>query len=126
MTRARARAIAPALAAIATATAIWLPSVHLLHEVRVPCRADAAVAPRTRALTARQLQLWQDPASKRKELARMRRSNAEWASAASWSHRSWSSPRSCSAPGSGRAQAADFDLFARPTNLAMRSVAAWI
>src|SRR5262245_22903698 len=64
-------------AALVLATAIWIPSVHLLFARRAT-PAPAGLSLQTRALAARQLELWNDPQLKRRELERMRRSNAEW------------------------------------------------
>jgi Linalool dehydratase/isomerase len=64
--------------ALAFATAVWLPCVHLLF-ARVTTKTTATtISPQTRALAARHLDLWTDSGLKEHELARMRRSNAEW------------------------------------------------
>jgi hypothetical protein len=69
---------------------VWLPSVHLLFRPGAEERAALAdhgragpagagpLSPRGRALLARQLALWEDPAQRAAALARMRASNAEW------------------------------------------------
>ncbi len=65
--------------ALLLATALWLPCLHLLFRPALgACRSEHGVAPRARALAARHLRLWSDPELRRRELARMRRSNAEW------------------------------------------------
>lgn len=58
---------------------LWLPSVHLLYarDPDASFRADA-VTPRARALAARHLALWTDPALRAREVERMRGTNAEW------------------------------------------------
>jgi hypothetical protein len=67
------------LASLLLAAAIWLPGVHWLF-MRPPATysGPAGVPPQARALAARHLRLWTDPALKQRELDRMRRSNAEW------------------------------------------------
>ena len=65
--------------ALVLAAAIWLPCVHLLFARHAaPRPPDAGISPESRALAARHLELWTDPQLKRRELDRMRRSNAEW------------------------------------------------
>jgi hypothetical protein len=65
------------LVALVLATAIWIPSVHLLFARRA-APSSAGLSPQARALAARHLELWNDPQLKQRELERMRRSNAEW------------------------------------------------
>jgi hypothetical protein len=65
------------LVALLLATAIWIPSVHLLFARRTT-PPSAGLSPQARALAARHLELWIDPQLKQRELDRMRRSNAEW------------------------------------------------
>lgn len=66
-------------AALVTATGVWLPSMHLLFRPDLDDYvADEGISPRARALAARHLALWSDPALREAEIARMRRSNAEW------------------------------------------------
>jgi hypothetical protein len=61
------------------ASAIWLPCVHLFFKRPVTeFRASSGVSPTARALAARHLKLWTDPALREVELGRMRGSNAEW------------------------------------------------
>lgn len=75
----KARNFLPALAALALATALWLPCVHLLFARNRSLSSSApAISPQAHALAARHLALWTDPELKEHELARMRRSNAEW------------------------------------------------
>src|SRR5205085_11398314 len=61
------------------AAAIWLPVLHLAF---APASAGLApaegISPFARALAARQLELWTRPDLREAEVARMRRSNAEW------------------------------------------------
>lgn len=67
------------LAALALAAAVWLPCVHLLFATNQSSPPDKrGVTPQARQLAARHLQLWNDPALKRQELDRMRRTNPEW------------------------------------------------
>ena len=65
------------LLALFLATALWIPSVHLLFARRAP-PPSAGISQQARALAARHLELWVDPQLKQRELDRMRRSNAEW------------------------------------------------
>src|SRR5206468_2019773 len=65
--------------ALVLGTALWLPCVHLVFARRaVLPPSDAGISRQARALAARHLELWTDPQLKRRELDRMRRSNAEW------------------------------------------------
>ena len=64
---------------VAVAAAIWLPTMHLVFR---PAASDLfskdGVAPLPRQLANRHLYLWTDPASRQRELAKMRAVNAEW------------------------------------------------
>ena len=75
----RGRRILLTIVSLAVAAAIWLPSVHVFFR---PDLKDYLVAegtsPKARALAARHLKLWTDPALKAEELRKMRGSNAEW------------------------------------------------
>src|SRR5580704_10622256 len=54
---------------IVLATAIWLPAVHLFFQPSLDdFRQTAAVAPRATELASRQLNLWEDPAKRQKEI----------------------------------------------------------
>ncbi len=67
------------LVALTIASAIWLPGVHLLFKRPVTeFRAATGISPIAKALAARHLKLWTDPALREVELRRMRGSNAEW------------------------------------------------
>lgn len=67
------------ITALALAAALWLPCVHLLFASAKNAKpVETGVTPQSRQLAARHLQLWTDPALKRQELDRMRRTNAEW------------------------------------------------
>ena len=58
---------------------IWLPCLHFVFARPVTdFRRPQGLSPKARQLAARHLQLWTDPASRQKELDRMRASNAEW------------------------------------------------
>ena len=68
-----------ACVAVAVALAVWLPCLHLFFAVDpLRFRAERGVAPEARAMLRRQLALWETPDARARELARMRRSNAEW------------------------------------------------
>jgi Linalool dehydratase/isomerase len=58
------------LLALVVASAIWLPLVHLAFARPAPNRAAG--------LAARHVALWVDPALRKREVAKMRGSNAEW------------------------------------------------
>lgn len=67
------------LVCLGLAAGLWLPNAHRLFRPDV----DELVAPgrvsgMARALAQRHLDLWGDPASRAREVARMRDSNAEW------------------------------------------------
>jgi hypothetical protein len=65
--------------ALALATVLWLPLVHVFFtRAAADFRAPAGVSPKARALAARHLQLWTEPELRQRELERMRASNAEW------------------------------------------------
>jgi hypothetical protein len=67
------------LLAVIVASAVWLPCVHLFFKKpATEFRTATGVSPMGKALAARQLKLWTDPASREVELRRMRGSNAEW------------------------------------------------
>jgi len=68
-----------ALAALALASALWLPCLHLFF--RKPLSnfyQENGISPKARQLVARHLQPWTEPASRQAELKKMRSSNAEW------------------------------------------------
>jgi hypothetical protein len=57
----------------------WLPAVRLLFGPdRDDLRRTGPLSPRVRALAERHLALWEDPALRQVELARMRAANGEW------------------------------------------------
>lgn len=65
--------------ALAIATVLWLPLVHLVYSQ--PPRhffQTTGLSPKARELAARHQQLWNDPGLRHGELQRMRASNAEW------------------------------------------------
>lgn len=66
----------PAVGSLLMATAIWIPAVHLFF--KPGASGPGKISREADALAARHLALWIDPAQKQHELARMRRSNAEW------------------------------------------------
>lgn len=73
------RHTALALLSLLLATAVWLPSVHLFFQPRLgDYYRPTGVPPKTRAMAAYHLKLWQDPKSRADEMKRMRASNAEW------------------------------------------------
>src|SRR5262249_53925091 len=61
------------------AAAVWIPSLHLFFRPKLESfRQHDAIAPRAQQLANRHLHLWEDPAARDAEVARMRSSNAEW------------------------------------------------
>jgi hypothetical protein len=67
------------LVAVALATAIWLPCLHLFF--RKPLSdfyQQEGISAEAKNLAARHLQLWTDPGLRQVELKKMRSSNAEW------------------------------------------------
>jgi len=76
--KSRLRTVLPGIGALLAAAAVWLPSVHLLFARPKSDTRGSEVSSASTALAARHLQLWTDPQLKQHELARMRRSNAEW------------------------------------------------
>jgi hypothetical protein len=67
------------LVALALATVIWIPCLHLLFKRGAEdFKRTNGLSPRAEQLAARHIQLWTDPKLKEQELSRMRRSNAEW------------------------------------------------
>lgn len=73
------RRLCLAAVALLIAAAIWLP---LVHRFFTPATGDfrpaAGISPFARALAERHLEIWSRPDLREAELARMRRSNAEW------------------------------------------------
>ena len=68
-----------ALAALALASVIWFPTVHLLFTPALESfRAPEGLAPKARALAARQMELWEHPEARAKEIGQLRGTNAEW------------------------------------------------
>ncbi|SPE51094.1 conserved exported hypothetical protein [Verrucomicrobia bacterium] len=75
----RMRQASLSLAAMAMATGLWLPCLHLVF--RRPLSdfyQEKGISPKAKQLAARHLQLWTDPALRQAELRKMRSSNAEW------------------------------------------------
>jgi hypothetical protein len=67
------------IASLLLAAAVWLPSLHFFFKPRQSSIWSATgVPPKAVEMAARHLSLWTNPEERRKELARMRRSNAEW------------------------------------------------
>src|SRR4051794_26086545 len=76
---ARLRRFAVATMSLLVAAAVWIPSLHLFFRPKLEYfRQRDAIAPRARELANRHLHLWEDPAAREAEMARMRASNAEW------------------------------------------------
>ncbi len=75
----KTRRIGFGIIALLLGAALWLPCVHFIfaHD-QESFHSEQGVSPQARQLAARHLQVWTDPALKRRELDRMRRSNAEW------------------------------------------------
>jgi hypothetical protein len=68
-----------AFAAVAVATAIWLPCMHLFFRPDVTdFRVPAGLSQEVRAMGEHHLQLWTDSQSREHEIEKMRQSNAEW------------------------------------------------
>ena len=64
---------------MAIAAVIWLPCLHFIFIKPVShFYRDHGLSPEARQLAARHLQLWTDPVLLKKELEKMRASNAEW------------------------------------------------
>ena len=75
----RLRLAGRTLVALLVAAAIWLPCLHLFFRPNLSNYvAREGIAPATRRLAARQIELWTRPDLRDREIARMRRSNAEW------------------------------------------------
>ncbi len=75
----RLAAALPGLLCIAIATALWLPSVHLLFRAGAARDFPATgLSPYARKLAARHLALWTDPELRGQEAFRMRQTNSEW------------------------------------------------
>ena len=67
-----------AAVALAAASAIWLPSVHLLYTGGAgPVLHPQALSPKARGLTRRQLHIWATPVADADAVS-MRATNAEW------------------------------------------------
>jgi hypothetical protein len=65
--------------ALLLGAALWLPLLHVFYtRPAEQFHAPTGLSPKARQLAARQLHLWTDPASRQRELDRMRASNAEW------------------------------------------------
>jgi hypothetical protein len=73
------RRAANGVAALAIATAVWIPCLHLLF-TKSPTNFHQpnGLSVKAQQLAARHLQLWTDPKLREQELMRMRASNAEW------------------------------------------------
>jgi hypothetical protein len=68
-----------AVVSLGLAMAIWLPCLHFFFRPSLPApQSDSEVQPLASRLAAQQLFLWTDPASRERELAKMRGTNAEW------------------------------------------------
>lgn len=76
----RSRSRWTSIGCLLAATAIWLPIVHLCFRPSPASHPPTAsgLSPWVSALAARQVHLWTDPQARKRELDRMRRSNAEW------------------------------------------------
>lgn len=61
------------------ASALWLPSVHLLYRPRLEdWLGKEGIPPKAQALAARHLELWTNPELRAREIALMRATNPEW------------------------------------------------
>ena len=75
----RPRRIRAGLLCLLVGFALWLPALRLFVPVDArPVFAATGISDFARQLAARHLHLWHDPASRDRELSRMRGSNAEW------------------------------------------------
>lgn len=74
----RLKRVGLAILVLLIATAIWLPCVHLFYTPAAREFRTDGISSTAHALAARHLQLWTEPESRNRELAKMRRSNAEW------------------------------------------------
>lgn len=76
----RSRSRWTSIGCLLAATAIWLPIVHLCFRPSPASRpaTSSGLSPWITALAARHVHLWTDPQARKRELDRMRRSNAEW------------------------------------------------
>lgn len=75
----RLKRIVIALVVLAVAGTIWIPCLHLVYARPVTqFRQPEGLSPKAKQLAGRHLQMWTDPATRQKELDRMRASNAEW------------------------------------------------
>jgi hypothetical protein len=73
------RQILLVLICLFVAVAVWIPSMHFLFTPSVDHYfAPTGITPKARALAARHLALWTDPALRAQEINKMRGSNAEW------------------------------------------------
>src|SRR5216117_800453 len=69
----------PGTMALLLAAVLWLPCVHFFFKKSPETfHCVAGISPKARQLAARHLQLWTDPTLRRRELEKMRASNAEW------------------------------------------------
>jgi hypothetical protein len=75
----RTKRILIGLTALLIASAIWLPCLHLFFvKPALDFYRPAGLSPKARELAARHLQLWMEPGLRKRELQKMRGSNAEW------------------------------------------------
>ena len=75
----RGRRFGLALASLALAGAVWLPTLGWLSRADpAPFLSPTGIAPKARLLAAEQVHLWTDPAERQRAVDRMRRHNAEW------------------------------------------------
>src|SRR6185295_390430 len=75
----RRKRAARGVACLVVATLAWLPIVHLMfpEDAQAVIRGKST-SPLASRLAARHLALWENPELRDREIARMRRSNAEW------------------------------------------------
>jgi len=75
----RIRRVLLAVVALAIATLVWLPTVHLcFRPAPIPLAETAPVAALADPLAARHLELWSRSETRQAQIERMRASNAEW------------------------------------------------
>jgi Linalool dehydratase/isomerase len=69
------------LLALVLAGGVWFPTAHFLYKPRLSdyfSESDEGLPPKARALAERHLELWTNDELRKRELAKMRGSNAEW------------------------------------------------
>src|SRR5712691_2745484 len=77
--RPRPKRILTGLCSLLLAGCIWVPCLHFLFaQSAAKFHQSAGLSPRARELAAHQLTSWTDPTLRKRELRKMRASNAKW------------------------------------------------